>query len=287
MDQDKKVSIIVVSYNTKALTEKCLRSIFASAVLSEEVAVVDNNSSDGSVEMIRSQFPQVKLIENKENVGFAKANNQALKIAKGKYAWLLNSDTEIGAKVLSQLVDFMESNISVAAVSPQLVYPDGKWQSVGGFFPKFGNVFLYMFPFHGLLSITARKKLKLISIFPQKVSGKINLDYVTGAAMFLRMSSLEKTGLLGEEYFMYFEETDLCWRLRKNGWGIFGIETDPVVHVYGGSFKKKTDTKRLRLFADSLKIFVKKNYYGFERLVILLEIKIFFNISIFVKNLKS
>ena len=113
------------------------------------------------------------------------------------------------------------------------------------------------------------------------------MDYVTGAASVIRRSALDKSGLLGEDYFMYFEETDLCWRLQKNGWEILSINTDPVMHIYGGSFKTAFDKRRLRLFLESLKIFVKKNYVGYKKWIILIEIFLFGQLSLVVKKLKN
>lgn len=288
MPEIRSISTIIVSYNTKELTRKCLASLFASSLLPQEVIVVDNNSSDGSVEMIRSDFPQADLIVNIENVGFAKANNQAIKEATGKYIFLLNSDTEIGAETLRQMHDFLESNSNVAGVVPQLVYPDKSWQSVGGYFPSFLNVFRYLLPVAFLLPVAIKKKLKDIAIFRQEtpVQG-MKLDYITGAAAMFRKSVLDRVGLLGEEYFMYFEETDLCWRIRRAGHELMAIKTDPLMHIYGGSYKGKYDSKRINIFLESLQIFVKKNYSGIKRASILLEVSLLKNISLKIKSLRQ
>ncbi len=287
-EEAKAISTIIVSYNTKELTRKCLASLFASDLLPGEVIVVDNNSSDGSAQMVKEEFPNVHLVTNKENVGFAKANNQAIKEATGKYIFLLNSDTEIGAKTLRQMHDFLEANGNVAGVVPQLVYPDKSWQSVGGYFPTFFNVFRYLIPFPFLFPAAVRKKLKDIAIFRQETPAQgLELDYITGAAAMFRKSVLDEVGLLGEEYFMYFEETDLCWRVRRAGYGLMAIKTDSLVHVYGGSYKGRYDSKRIGIFLESLQIFVKKNYSGIKRASILLEIRLLKNISLKIKSLRQ
>lgn len=285
-----KVSIIIVSYNTLSLTRKCLASVLKSSIRPLDVIVVDNASADGSIEMIKSEFPQVRLIENRENVGFAKANNQAIRLAQGEYVWLLNSDTEIGASSLEEV--FSRSRIAeredIAAVIPQLVYPDGSWQSVGGYFPSLINVFLYLFPLQNLLPAAWRKKMKLLALYPQEIptTGQ-ELDYLTGAAIIIKKSALDKVGLLGEQYFMYFEETDLCWRLKKEGFKLLAIGTQPVMHVYGGSFRTRLDLNRLKLFRESLEIFIRSNYSGLRRSAILIEIKIFSPLSVWLKSLKA
>ena len=282
------VSIIIVNYNTRELVRRALDALYYSSALPEQIIIVDNNSSDGSAEMIKKEFSEVALIESKENLGFAKANNLAIrKFANQTYVWLLNSDTETGKNSLKELFDFMEGNKKVGAVEPSLVYPNGGWQSVGGYFPSARNVFLYLFPFSYFLPLNIKRKIKALGLYPQPIPDKgLELDYVTGAAMFLRKKTLDEVGLLGEDYFMYFEETDLCWRMKKAGWKVVAINTDPVMHVYGGSFKTKYDRKRLKLFLESLMIFVRKNYKGIKKYIILLEVLSLGRLSIALKSFK-
>ncbi|MEI6288230.1 MAG: glycosyltransferase family 2 protein [bacterium] len=287
MDQNK-ISIIVVSYNTRELTRKCLAAILASAFAPQEIIVADNNSQDDSVEMIRNDFPNVKLIINNENLGFAKANNQAIATAGGDYIFLLNSDTEIGKNTLQQMFDYLEHNSQVAGVVPQLIYPDGSWQSVGGYFPTILNVLRYLLPITFFFPEFAKKKLKDMAIFRQEIPDKgMRLDYITGAAAMFRKAVLDRVGFLGEEYFMYFEETDLCWRINRAGYKLMAIKTEPMVHVYGGSYKSRHDPERLKMFLQSLRIFVKKNYGGFKKRMILFEILLLGKLSLKIKNLKQ
>ncbi len=283
------VTVIVVSFNTKELTHKALTALYNSTVQPANVVVVDNDSKDGSVDMIKTEFPEVSVIENHDNLGFAKANNQAIVTASTQpYVWLLNSDTETGAQSLEQLVTFMEAHPRVAAVGPVLVYPTRAWQSVGGYFPTVGNVFAYLVPYTYFLPVAWRKKLRSIALYPQEIPAEgLDLDYVTGAAVLLRRAALDQSGLLAEDYFMYFEETDLCWRLRKNAWELKVIPTEPVMHVYGGSFKTKVDSRRLGLFLNSLRLFVNKYYSGVTRHLILLEIALFGKLSILFKQIKN
>lgn len=282
------VSVIIVSFNTRDLTRKALLSLRGSNKQPAQIIVVDNDSHDDSVQMIKSEFPEVVLVENKENSGFAKANNLAIRMADQPYIWLLNSDAEAGKNTLGELYDYMEKNPKVGALSPQLIYPNKELQSFGGFFPGCLNVFLYLLPLSYLLPKQIKRRFKALAIYPQPIPEKgIELDYVTGAASFLRKEALDKAGLLGEDYFMYFEETDLCWRLKKTGWKVMAINTEPVMHVYGGSFKTRHDAKRLGLFLESLGKFVRKNYKGVKKNVILLEIWLFGRASIMLKSLKN
>ena len=182
----------------------------------------------------------------------------------------------------------MERSQEIGALEPSLVYLNGELQSVGGYFPTIYNVFLYLFPFSFFLPLKARKKIRSIALYPQDLSGaEMDLDYITGAAMFLRKKALDEVGLLGEGYFMYFEETDLCWRLKEKGWIVKAIKTEPVMHIYGGSFKNKFDAGRLKIFLTSLKVFVNKNYHGISKYIILAEVNLFGFISVWLKGLKK
>lgn len=289
MNNKLPVSVIIVSFNTKNLTRKALQALYNSSKFPEQVILVDNNSQDGSVEMVKQEFPQVLLIESKENLGFAKGNNLGIKtFASQPYIWLLNSDTETGKNSLEQLVSYMDKHSKIGALGPQMIYPNNELQSVGGFFPSINNVFYYLIPFAFFLPKLWRRKLKSMAIFPRLIpEDGLELDYVTGAAVLLRREALDQVGLMPEDYFMYFEETDMCWRMKKTGWKIKVINTDPVVHVYGGSFKTKYDPRRLQLFQESLIKFVKKNYSGWKKLCIVTEVIFFGQVTLLLKRIKS
>ncbi|KKR34538.1 MAG: Glycosyl transferase family 2 [Candidatus Magasanikbacteria bacterium GW2011_GWA2_40_10] len=283
------ITVIIVNYKTPTLTRRALLALFNSSVQPAEVVLVDNNSQDNTMAMVQQEFPQVQIIANSENLGFAKANNQAIRqFSTQPYVWLLNSDTETGQKSLEELFNFMTIHPKVAVLGPQLMYPSRELQSVGGYFPSASNVFMYLIPFTVFLPKFIRRKLKSLVIYPQALSKKgREIEYVTGAALFLRKEALDQVGLLCEDYFMYFEETDLCLRLKQAGWDIKVIDTDPVMHVYGGSFKTKYDPKRLKIFLASLTFFVKKNCVGFKKIIILAEIIILGSVSLLLKRFKS
>lgn len=283
------VSVIIGTYKTKEVAFKALAALFASASLPEQVIVIDNNSGDGTIEFLRGTFPQVEYVQNEKNLGYAGSNNRAMReFATQPYIWLLSSDTETGAHSLEQLYEYMESHPKVGAVGPQLVYPDGSLQSVGGFFPTPLNVFLYLFPITKLLPHVFKKKIKQIGLSPQIIpENGLELDYVTGAAILLRKKSLDDIGLMSEDFYMYFEDTDLCLRLGRAGWKCVVINCDPVMHVYGGSFKTRYDKRRLKITLESLALFVKKHYSGWKRYATLLEVRLLGPVSLLIKRLKN
>lgn len=283
------VSVIIVSFNTRELTCKALRALYNSSQLPEQVIVVDNNSHDDSVAAIRAEFPEALVIETKANLGFAGGNNRGIKEAANQpYIWLLNSDTETGKNSLEQLFDYLKNYPEVGAVGPQLVYLNGALQSTGGFFPTPFNVLCYLLPFTYFLNHKQRERLHSIALYPQKIPANgLELDYVTGAALLVRRAVIDQVGLMPEEYFMYFEETDWCYQMRKAGFKLQVVDCEPVMHIYGGSFKTKYDPKRLRMFLKSLKTFVRKNYRGLDKFIILLELFLFGHLSVWIKSLKD
>ncbi len=283
------VAAIVVSFNTKDLTLAALRALTRSSILPSRIIVVDNASTDGSGEAIQAQFPQVELIRWTENKGFAKANNHALSLLTSEtYAWLVNSDTEVHPDTLSTLIAYAEAHPHVAMLGPTMMYPDGSPQSIGGYFPSVCNVLRYLLPVTTLLPPYIRGSLHDMALYPQRDTYiDMPIDYVTGAACFLRRSALQKAGVLGEQYFMYFEETDLAWRLKKQGYVVLALRTPPVMHVYGGSYKRAHDKKRLEQFLESLVVFVKTNYTGVRRIAILFLVRLLGPFSIMLRSLKQ
>lgn len=287
MNENKlPVSVLMVSFHTRELTLKALRALFSGTKIPKQVIVVDNASSDGSVEAIEEKFPHVQIIRNDHNVGFGRANNQALLNVTEPYVWLLNSDTEVGERTLEELVVYMDEHKRVGVVGPQLVYPNGSLQSVGGFFPTAWNVFFHLFPVYRVLPHTLQQRLRLMGIVGQEIRGKeIVLDYVTGAALFARTNVLREVNGFDERHFLYFEETDLCYRIAKKGWDIRAIHTDPVIHIGGGSFRSRRTWKRMRAFYDGLEMFVNHHYDGYMRWCIIAQLRWFSFISMVIKSI--
>lgn len=219
-----ELSIIIVSFNTKELLRECLKSLGDR----HEVIVVDNASGDGSPEMVEKDFPGVVLIKNEKNLGFARANNQGIKKAKGKYLLLLNSDAQVKSKALEELVKFGEENSGAGVVGARLVNPDGSVQPSVYHFPKLINA---------LKDYWLGKKGAYEKYAP---SGKkpVEVEAVTGAAMLIPRRTIEKVGFLDEKYFMYFEDLDYCLRVRKAGFKIYYLPEAEIIHHHGQSAAK-------------------------------------------------
>lgn len=219
-------SVIIVNFNTKELLKNCLSSVFSQVGLKFEVWVVDNGSEDGSVQMVEAEFPKVRLIRNKENLGFAKANNLALRKAEGNFLFLLNSDTILEDFALAKNLDFLKRNSQVGALGIKILNSDGSPQPSVGKFYSLINVFLMLF---------GGGKLGLGRSSPSKIS---EVDWVSGAAIILRKEVLEKVGFLDENFFMYMEEVEWCYRIKKAGFKIVFYPEVKIVHYTRGSGSK-------------------------------------------------
>ncbi len=253
----KDVSVIVVNYNVRDLLEQCLRSIHrACEHLDAEVLVVDNASRDSSSQMVKDKFPWVQLIQNQVNVGFSRANNQALERARGRYFLLINPDTLAREDSVQTMMDFMDAHPEAGAAGCKILNPDGTLQlSCRRSFPT---------PWVALSKI-----LGLGRIFPRsRVFGKYNLTYLnpdrtaevdalSGSFMFLRRETLKEIGLLDEQFFMYGEDLDLCYRVRKAGWKIYYVPATQIIHYKGQSTESSVST--VLDFYRAMYIFVRKH----------------------------
>lgn len=225
------LSVIIVSWNTRDFLRQCLSSLRQdSGELSAEVWVVDNASTDGSVEMVQSEYPGVNLIANQGNEGFARACNQALARSRGSYCFLLNSDTTVPDGVLTGIVQFMEANPLAGVVGCAQIYPDGQWQVtchrdislVGETCIALGLASIC----RGLLDYDVRRSDR---------SGPRQVDWVEGGSLLIRRAILAHVGLLDEGFFMYAEDADLCYRVRKAGFGIHYLPDIQIIHHRGQS----------------------------------------------------
>ncbi len=255
----KDISIIIVNYNVRYFVEQCLYSIKkAKKNLDIEVFVVDNNSIDDSVDFIRLNFPEVKLIANTNNTGFAKANNQAIKIVNSKYTLLLNPDTLLSEDTLRKVFDYMELNPKVGATGVKLI--DGS----GNFLPESKRGFPT--PMVSLYRLTGLSRL-----FPRsKVFNKYNLGYLDenevnevdvlcGAFMFIRTEVFSKAGMLDEDFFMYGEDIDFSFRIKKAGYKIVYYPLTSTIHFKGES-TKKSSLKYHHAFYNAMSIYAKKHF---------------------------
>lgn len=253
------LSVVIVNYNVKYFLEQCLRSVYKSgAELEMEVFVVDNNSVDGSVEMVRKKFPRVILIANAENLGFSRANNQAIKKARGTYVLLLNPDTVLEDESLPRVFSFMEQHPDAGALGVKML--DGQ----GNFLPESKRGL----PTPGVAFF---KVFGLSALFPKSRSfGKYHLGYLdsdqthqvdvlSGAFMLLRKEALNKAGLLDEDFFMYGEDIDLSYRITKSGYRNYYYPGTRIIH-YKGESTKKSSINYVLVFYKAMIIFARKHF---------------------------
>jgi GT2 family glycosyltransferase len=238
------VSIVIVNLNTRNLLRDCLIALAANAQEMTETIVVDNGSTDGSVEMLAAEFPGVGVIANASNAGFAPANNQGLARASGRYALLLNSDTRVAADALINLVAFMDAHPQAGACGPQLRNADGTLQPSGRCFPTLASTLgeLLPAPEHW------RRKLRG-DLETRDYDQVYPVDELSGAALCVRRDALEQIGFLDEDFFFLGEDIDLCWRLKSAGWLVFYVPSARVMHYWGGS-RNKTRSYRISLLSQ-------------------------------------
>ncbi|MFC1625070.1 glycosyltransferase family 2 protein [Patescibacteria group bacterium] len=247
----KKLSIIIVNYNTKKLVLDCFDSIKKEgSKISLEVIVVDNASSDGSKEVFKKLEKENKefiLIDNKDNLGYAKANNQGIKISKGKYLLLLNSDTLVKKNALGNLVKFAEKTPDAGVVGSRLYNLDGSLQFSCYHFPTIKNAILeYFLGQKGLFEKFAPKGKKPVTV-----------DALVGASFLITPKARKKVGVLDERYWAYFEDIDYCRQVWKNGLKVYYLPSSEIIHYHGASFKKASpdEAKRWRRLIPSSKIY--------------------------------
>lgn len=252
-----KLSIIIVSWNVKDDLLRCLSSLRDNAPSeSVEVIVVDNMSSDGTVDGLKQTFPEVTVIANQENRGFASANNQGLAVSHGCYVLFLNPDTIVHPNSLDKLIAFMDSNPDVGACGAKLLYADGSIQASVKQFPSF-RVALYRH--------TIFRSLRLFRGCYRKWAMKdfdydrqLDVDQVSGAAMMVRRSVIDEVGSMDEAFFMYYEEVDLCYRIKQRGWRVMFLPDAVITHLSGRSAKQIRLKRRLMMF-KSLMVFFRKH----------------------------
>ncbi len=252
------LSIIIVNWNTRELVCDCLRSLpAATAGLACEVLVVDNASGDDSVPVIQRKFPHVRVIETGENLGFAGGNNRALAQAGGDMILLLNPDTVCPPGSLVRLVSFARRHENLAAAGPRLVDRELRPTLSWGFFPRLRDHWLgFLDPRRIFLRGPLAKR---IVVAPPRSMPSCPVDYVVGACLLMPREALTRIGLLDERFFLYFEETDWCYRARQAGMEVWYCSECEVVHLEGQA-AAKASTFSTRQFQVSYRAFVAKHY---------------------------
>jgi O-antigen biosynthesis protein len=280
-----ELSVVIVNYNVKYFLEQCLKSVFISGKnLQLEVFVVDNNSVDGSVQMVTEKFPMVHLITNKENLGFSRANNQAIELARGKYILLLNPDTVVEHDTFEKVIAFMNTTPDAGGLGVKMI--DGK----GVFLPESKR---------GLPTpiVAFYKIFGLSALFPKsRIFGKYHLGYLSadkihpveilsGAFMLLRKSVIEQTGNLDETFFMYGEDIDLSYRILLQGYKNYYFPETRIIH-YKGESTKKSSINYVFVFYNAMIIFARKHFskQNARMFSFLINIAIYFRASLAILN---
>ncbi len=253
-----ELSVIIVSFRVRDYLRECLYS--AEAALKEidsEIIVVDNNSGDGSVDMIDNEFPRIRLIVNELNAGFSAANNQAIRLSKGRFILLLNPDTIVEPDSFSKCLLFMNEKPDAGAIGVRMVNGDGEFLPESkrafptpwtAFFKSFG--LSYLFPRSAIIS---RYYLPLIDSFETSVT-----EVISGAYMFIRREALDKSGLLDEDFFMYGEDIDLSYRLQQTGFRNYYYPAITIVHLKGKSTPRNSYNDILQ-FYHAMQVYIRKS----------------------------
>ena len=252
-----KLSIIIVSWNVKDDLLRCLSSLEGNppSVPFEQI-VVDNDSSDGTLDAVEQKYPEVITIANHQNRGFAAANNQGIKASSGQYILLLNPDTIVHPGTLDILVRFLDNNPDVGVCGAKLLYADGSVQASVRRFPSFRAV-LYRHTVFRLLRIF-RADYRRWSMKDFDYDRQADVDQVMGAAMIIRRSVIDQLGYMDESFFMYYEEVDLCYRIKQAGWRIVFLPDAVITHLSGRSAKQIRLERRLMML-KSMMVFFRKH----------------------------
>lgn len=273
-----KLSIVIVNYNVKYFLEQCLHAAQkAAAKLSSEIIVVDNNSVDGSCQMVTEKFPEVLLIGNQKNAGFSKANNQAIRISKGEYVLLLNPDTVVDEDCFLKIVEFMDQTPDAGGLGVKMIDGKGRYlpESKRGL-PTPEVAFWKMFGFSKLFPHSKRFGRYHLGYLDNNQTHEV--EVLAGAFMLLRHKTLDQVGLLDEDYFMYGEDIDLSYRITQSGFKNYYFPGTTIIH-YKGESTKKGSINYVKVFYNAMIIFAKKHFSkgNARRYAMLINLAIYFH----------
>jgi len=248
------LSIVVVNWNTRDLLARCLRSVLGTAAgLEYSILVVDNASEDGSVAMVRERFPQVQVLAQEENLGFGRAVNLGARHTTGDYLLVLNADCILEADTIPALVRFMRTHEQAGAAGPRLLDSSGHFQPSAHPFPTPWRECWRLLHLDGLLPLSRYPGRRWMESGPQAV------DVIQGACLILRRAALPDGRVFDEDYFMYSEEVDLCYRLRRDGWAVYWLPEATAIHLGGQSTRQVAETMFLQLYRSKA-LFFRKHY---------------------------
>lgn len=294
IEDQKVISIIIVSFNSRNYLKKCVDSIIKYppdlAENKYEIIVVDNNSSDGSQELIENNYQKygfIRLIKNESNKGFSHANNLAIKSANSRYYFLLNSDTEVYENSINGLIKFMEDSnkkeLSIGITGPKIINSDGSIQLSCRRFPSFLNAAFYSI----LAGIKPDNRFsRTYKLTDADRSKPFEVDWVSGSAMMVSQKALDIAGIFDEKYFMYIEDVDLCYRMRQKGLKVYYYPLVEVLHHIGGSGENNEVLSQIRMQKSVLYFYV-KTYKRSARIVLIPFIFPVLGFRIFITYFKN
>ena len=258
MVKNPDLSIIILNYNVRELLLKCLESVFRNKSQNWQVIVVDNASSDGSVEAVKKEYSEVELVENKSNLGFAAGNNEGVKLAKAPIILFLNPDTVVVGKAIQKTYDYLMTNPDIGAITCRVELPNGKLDySCHRGFPTPWNSFCY---FLGLAKIFP--KWKIFSGYTATyldIHKTHEIDCLTGAFLMVRKIAGQQIGWWDKDYFWNGEDIEFCYSLKQKGWKIYFFPEAKIIHYKGSSARKEKAT--ISHGTSAMRIFYKKHYY--------------------------
>lgn len=256
------LSIIIVNYKTKNLLKQCLNSIYCENYhFSYEVSVVDNDSKDSSIEMVKKKFLQVKLIENRNNLGFAAANNQALRRSNARYLLLINPDTVVLPDSLNVMMEFMDEHPEAGIAGCKLLNPDYSLQYSCRKFSNFATFFLRGIHLDSIFpNNTILRKYMMFDWDHNEVR---EVEWVLGSCMMVRRKAIEQVGMLDENFVLYFEDQDWCYRMWKHGWKVYYVPQAQMIHYYQRRSAKQFLNVLTWTHIKSMLYFFKKHYLQF------------------------
>ncbi|HKL17173.1 MAG TPA: glycosyltransferase family 2 protein [Patescibacteria group bacterium] len=286
-----KLSIIIVNWNVKPLVHRCIGSIFKNLKnINFEIIVIDNNSQDGSKDLLKKlnkERQRLKIILNNKNIGFAAANNMGLKKAEGEFILFLNPDTEVRPNSVKKMIKKLESNKDIGLIGPKMISVSGKTQSSVRKFPSVLSQAIIFLKLHHIFT-----KLPVLKNYFQSdfnYDKEAEVEQVMGAAMMTKKDILKRVGYWDESYFLWFEDIDLCKKIKDAGWKVIYTPEAEVFHHGGESFDQVFSLKKQRIYNKSAIYYFKKHFYlnKYWLLLVLNPISIFISFFIQIFNISS
>lgn len=286
-----KLSISIVNWNTKDILKECLEAIVKSDFTDYEITVVDNNSSDNSAEMVKALFPNVGLLSNTQNLGFAKGNNQVIKQSSGEYILILNPDIIVYPDTLKQMIDFMDNHNDVGALGIKLATKDGT-EIKTGYYRRYPSITQTLFFYTMLENLSLKNKFLRNRYWEKENTGQISeIHQIPGACLLLRRKTINEVGLFDERFKLFFEDVDLCYRIGQSNWKLVFNPKISAIHIGAQSISQLSYPELAGTFFNSMYVYFRKHYSWIKAVCVktiiilntLLKISVFYGLLVLSK----